>query len=384
VFSRRSAFPTEPNALSLALQAHPPAYDLTVANATDVGLPYPAAEVVRALDNAAARTYEPDPRGLLDTRRALARQLATRGANVPAEQVFLTSGTSEAYTHILSMLCDPGDEILVPQPSYPLLDHLARLASVHARPYPLRYDGQWHIDVGALRSAVTDKTRAVLVVSPNNPTGSYLKRDELAFLETLGLPLISDEVFADYALRDDPERVSTALCSRTLLVFSLFGLSKQAALPQWKLAWTAVNGPPALVAEACDRLDLICDTYLSPATPTQHALPELLRIMQPTMAALHARVRRNLRHVQAAIPSGAPLSVLDVEGGMYATLRLPATQSDEQWALELLSRDGVYVQPGYFFDFHEGAHVIISLLTPEPTFDEGLARVVARVSTLAG
>jgi hypothetical protein len=379
VFSNRSAHDARKNALALALEAQPPRFDLTLGNPTQAGLAYPVHEIVRALDNPAARSYEPDPRGLLVAREHIAALQGARGLQVHPEHVFITSGTSEAYAHLFTLLCDAGDEVLVPQPSYPLFAYLSAFSDVRAVPYSLRYDGQWHIDLAELRAAVSPRTRAVLIVSPNNPTGSYLKRDELHALSALGLPLICDEVFADYALRDDASRARSVLEADDTLVFALSGLSKQAALPQWKLAWTCLRGPRAQVDEAARRLDLICDTFLSAATPTQHALPHLLELARPVRAAISARIARNLRELRARLGADSPLSLLDLEGGYYATLRLPATQSEERWVLDFLQLDSVHVQPGYFFDFASEAYVVLSLLTPEATFDAGIERIVRRV-----
>jgi alanine-synthesizing transaminase len=384
VFSKRSAHDARKNALALALAASPPRYDLSVANPTTAGLSYPSSEIAAALDNEAGRFYVPDPRGLLHAREAVSQYLAARALRVAPEHVFISSGTSEAYAHLFALLCDAGDDVLVPQPSYPLFEHLARLSDVTLSPYPLRYDGEWHIDLGALRGAIGPRTRAVMIVSPNNPTGSYLKRDELEALHALGLPLISDEVFAEYPLRDDSARApraSSALQLDGSLVFSLFGLSKLAALPQWKVAWTCLRGPSALVEQASERLELIYDTFLSTATATQRALPRLLELTQPTRRALHARLLRNLAALRGQLGPSSPLSVLDVEGGFYATVRLPRTQSEERWVLDFLELDGVYVQPGYYFDFADEAYVVLSLLTPEPVFDEGVARIVRRVGS---
>lgn len=379
MFSRRSSHPAQKNSLALALEASPPRFDLTLSNPTLAGLPYPTHEILAAFESAVAQAYEPDPRGLRSVREHLAALLAARGLCVLPEHVFLTSGTSEAYAHLFTLLCDAGDEVLVPQPSYPLFEHLARLADVRAVPYPLHYDGQWHVGLGELRDAIGPRTRAVLLVSPNNPTGSYLKRAELSALEALGLPLIADEVFTDYPLRKDASRAPSALVSERALVFSLFGLSKQAALPQWKVAWTCMRGPSTLTDEAAARLELICDTYLSVATPTQLALPRLLSLMEPTQRAIHARLLRNLAALRERLGNASALSVLDVEGGFYATLRLPRTQTEERWVLDFLEHAQVHVQPGYFFDFADEAYVVVSLLTPEATFDEGIARIARHV-----
>jgi alanine-synthesizing transaminase len=356
VFSRRTRIEARKNALAVALAKHPPRFDLAQGNPTHTALPYDAGAVVRALANPAADRYDPDPRGLPHARAAVAALFAERGVTVDATSVFLCAGTSEAYGFLFKLLCDPGDEVLIPEPSY-----------------------EWHAGTSELRAAVTARTRAILVVSPNNPTGSYLKRSELSALEETGLPIISDEVFADYPLREDPERVGSALESTRSLVFSLGGLSKHAGLPQWKVAWIAMRGPADAVAEASARLELVADTYLSVATPTQYALPELLRLSSTVRTAIRARLRRNWAALRAAVAASPALTLLDVEGGFYATLRLPRTRSEEAWVLELLERDSVHVQPGFFFDFPQEAYVVLSLLTDETVFDPGLERLVRRV-----
>jgi aspartate/methionine/tyrosine aminotransferase len=291
----------------------------------------------------------------------------------------LTASTSEAYGFLFKLLCDPGDEVLVPRPSYPLFEHLAQLEGVRAVPYRAAYDGAWHVDVPSVRAAVSPRTRAIVTVSPNNPTGSYLKRDELDALAAMGLPIVSDEVFASYPLRPDPARAVSALEARGApLVFALGGLSKLAALPQMKAGWVAVAGEPGRVDEALARLEVIADAYLSVSTPVQHALPALLASRGAAHAAIASRTRANLGAIVPAL-AGSAASLLDVEGGWYATVRLPATRSEEAWVLDLLEQDGVHVHPGHFFDFASEAYVILSLLTPEQDFAEGLARLVARV-----
>jgi aspartate/methionine/tyrosine aminotransferase len=251
---------------------------------------------------------------------------------------------------------------------------------VRAVPYRVAYDGVWHLDLDSVRAGVGPRTRAIVLVTPNNPTGSTIKRDELAALEALGLPLVSDEVFAGYSLdeRGEGSRAASALEARGALVFALGGLSKLAALPQMKLAWTVVGGPDALVAPALARLEVIADAFLSVGAPVQHALPALLASRADVTAAITARTRDNLAFVREAT-SGKATSVLDVEAGWYATLRVPRTRSEEQWTLALLEHDGVYVHPGHFFDFESEAYLVTSLLTPRPVFRAGIERLVARV-----
>jgi aspartate/methionine/tyrosine aminotransferase len=369
-FSERSRHDPTPNALArAAAKFRDPILDLTLSNPTRADLPYDEAAIRAALAAAPLR-YDPTPFGLPAARAAVAADL---GAHVDPDRVVLTASTSEAYGHLFKLLCDPGDEVLVPQPSYPLFEHLARLDAVRTVPYPLRYAGRWHLDT--VRPG--PRTRAVLVVHPNNPTGSYLARDEADALAALGLPIVADQVFARYPLVDDRERVPDLLRD-DVLTFTLGGLSKLAGLPQLKLGWIVVGGPEARVREALARLELIADTYLSVGTPVQHALPALLAARRVTEDAIRARTRRNLARLQAAT-AGGPVSVLRAEGGWYAVLQLPRTRTEEEWALTLLERDGVLVHPGHFYDFEREAYAVVSLLPPEPVFDEAVARLVARV-----
>jgi aspartate/methionine/tyrosine aminotransferase len=352
--------------------------DLTVSNPTTAGIPYAAGigdALVRSSD---VLRYEPLAFGLASARAAVSALWRERGLSVPEERIALTASTSEAYAVSFKLLCDAGDEVLVPAPSYPLFEHLAGLENVRVVPYRLGYDGAWFLDVNEVAARRSERSRAVVVVSPNNPTGSYLKRDELARLAALGLPIVSDEVFGEYPLVSDARRVSSVLESAQSLVIALDGLSKLAALPQLKLAWMSLNGPEQVVAEALSRLELILDTFLSPNTPVQLALPALLESSHVARAAILERARANQKNLQTAC-EGTPVSVLPAEGGWYAVLRLPDVMSDEEWALALLEA-GVLVQPGYFFEFDAAPHAVVSLLTPEATLREGAARLLECVS----
>jgi alanine-synthesizing transaminase len=379
--SRRSAFELAPNAMAEAL-ARPggrPLLDLTESNPTRAGIPYAAEAFLPKLASRAVLAYEPHAFGMPFAREAVATELSAGGPPVDASRVVLTASTSEAYAFLFKLLCDPGDEVLVPRPSYPLFAHLAQLEAVRVVPYRLAYDGAWHVDMGSVRAGLSDRTRAVITVSPNNPTGSFIKREELDALSTLGLPIVSDEVFARYALREDASRSATALEARGApLVFALGGLSKLAALPQMKLAWIAVGGEAPTIAEAMGRLEVIADAFLSVGSPVQHALPAILASRTVAEDAICARVRANLAFLASAV-AGTAASILDVEGGWYATVRLPRTRSEEAWALAFLEEDGVYVHPAHFFDFDDEAYVVVSLLTGEASFTEGVRRIVERV-----
>jgi alanine-synthesizing transaminase len=387
MFSRRTSHDSEPNALTRALRARRAAglsvCDLTQSNPTVTALPYDAERLLCALSNPAALVYEPESFGLPSARRAVQRLQQEAGFQVPEEQILLTSSTSEAYAFLFKLLCDPGDEVLIPRPSYPLFEHLAGLEHVSAVNYALAYDGAWHIDFDSVRRALSPRTRAIVVVNPNNPTGSFLKQDELSTLVSFGLPLISDEVFSTFALGPDPRRAQSVLAAKGVLCFALGGLSKLAALPQMKLAWTCIAGSSTELAHALPRLELVADTFLSPNTPVQHALPEVLASRAPVERALLARIRENLAALSRAL-SGSAATPLFLEGGWYATVRLPALQSETEWVLTLLEQDGVLTQPGWFYDFLDGAHLILSLITDQASFALGVSRIAERVRLVSG
>jgi alanine-synthesizing transaminase len=363
----RLDFAQPQNAIARALAARTaPVIDLTLSNPTRAGLPVSVAPLPPA------PVYQPDPRGLPAAREAVA---AYHG--IAADRVVLTASTSEAYSWLFKLLCAAGDEVLVPEPSYPLFGYLTALECVGAVPYALRWDGEWHLDAAALR--FSEKTRAVLVVSPGNPTGAYLKRDERAALAALcrqhECALISDEVFADFAAFPDARRASSAARYDDVLAFALSGLSKVAGLPQLKLGWIAAAGPGA--DEAVRRLELIADTYLSVSSPVQLAAPELIAGRDTFQAAVQERLARNRAALAAARPAGAPWNVLRAEGGWSEVLSVPRSRSEEEWALALLDA-GVLVHPGYFFDFPSGAHLVLSLL-PEPAAFAEAAAILTRV-----
>jgi alanine-synthesizing transaminase len=386
-FSSRSRFAADPNRLTAAVAAarsnESRLLDLTESNPTRVGLSPRGRELLPLLSNPHVASYEPEPFGLLAAREAICAELAQRGYVVPATRVLLSASTSEAYSYLFKLLCDPGDSVLVPAPSYPLLDVLAQLEQVRLLPYRLQYDGEWHLDRAALSEA-DERTRAIVVVHPNNPTGSYLKRSELAALSELGLPIISDEVFADYALSEDPERAHSALeASDQALVFRLSGLSKASALPQLKLAWMAFAGPDARVEEARDRLEHIADAYLSPGAQVQLALPQLLAASAATRERIRGRVRDNLALLERALFETAA-SVLRVEGGWYAIVRLPNLHDDESWALTLLERDGVLTQPGYYYDLQGGPQLVVSLIVENEVMRAAAAKMANRVRAISG
>jgi len=382
MFSSRSSIRRDPNRLARSLtrrrSAGAPLLDLTLSNPTLAGLEAAPAEVLRALHDRRALIYEPDPRGLLPARQAIARDWQERGVAVPAERIVLTASTSEAYSFLFKLLCDPGDAVLVPRPSYPLFEHLARLDGVELVQYHLAYDGAWALDLDHLRSIRTPRARALIVVHPNNPTGSFIRRRELESLVELGLPIISDEVFSDYRFAESADRATTLLEASSALVFSLGGLSKSAALPQLKLGWMSLGGPSEPVASALDRLELIADSYLSVGTAVQWALPRLLEDKSRAQGAIRRRTAENLASLQR-LCEGTAVTPLHVEGGWTATLRLPGILDEEQWVVGLLERQGVLVHPGWFYDFLEEPLVVVSLLSEQNQFDAGVSRLVEHV-----
>lgn len=383
--SKRSAFDLTTNALSRAIDAARSRghafVDLTVSNPTTADLPYDRETILRALSDPKSLTYDPLPFGLPSARAAVADALSEIHP-IDSSRVLLTASSSEAYSFLFKLFCDPGDEVAIAAPSYPLFEHLATLESVKVSTYALRYDGAWHVDVDSLKRAITTKTRAIVTVNPNNPTGSFLSKSELRAMADFGLPILSDEVFATYALRDDANRATTARLAEDALVFSLGGLSKLAALPQMKLGWIAASGPKNLVDDALARLELIADTFLSVGTPVQHAAPHLLAAGKKSAAAISARTMKNLTALDRALGKDSPATRLDVAGGWYATLRLPNVKSEDDWVLGFLEEDGVLVHPGAFFDFESEPFVVLSLLTPENDFENGVAKIVARLSKI--
>jgi hypothetical protein len=380
-FSRRLPVSAEPNAFSqmvATLKAQgAPLVDLTESNPTRAAIPYPA-DLLTSLADPAALQYHPSPFGLQDARAAVAADHARRKALVAPDDVVLTASTSEAYSWLFKLLCDPGDAVAIPRPSYPLFDHLTALEGIDVHPYALTYDGRWSIDVGSLADA-PERTRAVLVVSPNNPTGSYVTTGEVRQLARMcqerGWALIADEVFADYPLEQaDP---MTDIARRTdVLSFSLGGLSKTVGLPQLKLGWIVIGGPSSDRARAREGLELIADTFLSVATPVQIAASRLLTAGGAVRTAIHQRVRHNLTVLRAAVRRFTACEVLKVEGGWSAVIRVPSTCSEEQLVLDLLEREHVVVHPGYFFDFTREAYLIVSLLPDPRQFAPAIERVL--------
>jgi alanine-synthesizing transaminase len=383
MFSSRVPGDLATNRLTRAIQrvraSGTPLLDLTVTNPTTAAIPYPAS-LLDALADSRALRYEPAPLGLFDARAAVARDCLRHGIDVAPEAIVLTASTSEAYSILFKLLCAPdGDAVMLPVPSYPLFDHLTRLDGVTPIPYRLEYHGRWAIDFASLDDGWTDAVRAVLAVSPNNPTGSMLNAAEFAGLaercRRRDAALVVDEVFIDYLLAagEPPCRESTEC-----LTFRLGGLSKSAGLPQVKLGWIVVDGPEPLVNAALERLELICDTYLSVSTPVQIAAPALMAAGGGVRASILQRIRANHRELQTMSSAYGSVQVLPSEGGWSAVMRVPSTRTEEDLVIELLELDRVVVHPGFFFDFPHEAFLVVSLLPEPQTFVDGMHRVLER------
>ncbi len=363
--------------------------DLTVSNPTRARLEYDAAAILGALASPRALDYDPQAKGLLAAREAVAcyyRDVHGGIANrvdVDPERVVLTTSTSEGYSYVFRLLCNAGDELLVPKPSYPLFEFLADLQDVKLVPYPLIYDHGWQMDFPSLEKAVTDRTRGVVVVHPNNPTGSYVSPAELkslnAFCREHRLALVVDEVFLDYCLGDEPRASFTE--NREVLTFTLSGVSKIAALPQMKVAWVVTSGPDSEVAAAMGRLEVIADTYLSMNAPIQWAVPALLEQRKDIQRQLLARVRSNLAELDRQLAAQKACERLSVEGGWYAVLRVPVTRSDEDLAIELVREKRVLVHPGHFYDFPSDGYLVLSLIAVEEEFRAGIGNVFVHLNS---
>ncbi|MFO0728601.1 MAG: pyridoxal phosphate-dependent aminotransferase [Myxococcota bacterium] len=384
-FSRRTAWDQAENALSrraAALIAEGiQLLDFTASNPTEAELPYPDQEIRAAVAGPALLRYAPDPRGSAEARAAVAAHYQRRGAPVDPARLFLTASTSEAYGFLFRLLLDPGDTVLAPAPSYPLFDLLLDLADAEKRTYRLRYDGAWYLDKDSLEAGLAAGARLILLVSPNNPTGTVLSPEERRFLREraafYGAAVISDEVFADFS---SPWSEASWIGTQEVLSFSLSGLSKVAGLPQLKLGWIVPMGPAPLVAEAERRLELIADTALSVSRAAEISAPRVLELAEAWQGSLRERLAHNRAEIQRQI-LGTSLSLRPSHGGWSAILDRARLLDDEAFALRLLEADHVLAFPGYFYDIPEEGSLVLSLLLPEVRFAEGLARVIARAET---
>jgi alanine-synthesizing transaminase len=390
MFSSRLPHTDGRNRLALALEARREAglsvIDLTLSNPTRAGFAYPP-DLLQPLASHRGLGYEPAPFGLVAARQAVSDDFDRRGVRVPASQVVLTASTSEAYSLLFKLLCDPGDAVLAPRPSYPLVEYLTALDGVLLEHYSLEFHGQWAIDVDNLRETLARghrRIRAIMMISPNNPTGSVVKPAELDAIASLAsandLALISDEVFADYPMAGSV--CVSALAQQTALTFALGGLSKSVGLPQAKLGWIGVGGPAMLVAEAMERLETICDAYLSASTPVQVAAAALLSNGAPVRAQIQRRVRENFATLVQAASDYPACSVLPVEAGWYAVVQVPAVKPEETLVVDLLEKAGALVYPGYFFDFDREAYLVISLLPETPAFLSALQAIFREIGRL--
>jgi alanine-synthesizing transaminase len=393
MFSKRTNWKLEENAYTRALHRHrqggKSVLDLTASNPTICNFRYDDAAILSALHAKESLQYEPEPKGIASARAAVIEYYRQKNpdARLDPERLILTTGTSEAYSFLFRLLCEPGDEIAIAQPSYPLFDFLATIQDVKLRAFRLVYDHGWQIDFHGLQKTIGERTRAILLVHPNNPTGNFIKADEAEQLQTIcrerNLALVVDEVFLDYEMRagkSAQKRHGTFVSSNQALTFVLSGLSKIAALPQMKVAWIAASGPDALVRDAMARLEVISDTYLSLSAPLQHALPALLGQREKTQQQLRDRIGINFAELDKLLAGQKLVSRLEIEGGWYAVLRVPAVQSDEELAIRLLEEHSVLVQPGHFYEFAEEGYLIVSLLTPVDQFAEGICRLIACVA----
>ena len=383
MFSQRTNWRLSPNALTRAIEeartSGQQILDLTVSNPTEAGVRPNSETVLAALANLEAMHYDPQPRGLLGARQAVCSYYReSHEVDLDPERLILTTSTSEANSYVFPLLCNPGDEILVPKPSYPLFEFLADLADVKLVPYSLLYDHGWQIDLDSLCKAATVRSRAVILVHPNNPTGSYVSAAEAAALNAFcrdrGLALIVDEVFLDYSHDGAPRR--SFVRNADALTFTLSGVSKISALPQMKLAWVATSGPEDMVAEAGARLEIIADTFLSMNAPIQLAAPVLLDQRKQIQPVLLDRLRVNLAELDRQLAGRPSCARLIVEGGWYVVLRVPAIESDEDLAIGLLREASVIVHPGHFYDFSDEGHLVLSLITEPAVFREGVARLL--------
>jgi alanine-synthesizing transaminase len=382
-FSTRTGWDLQPTKYAAALENLRASginfYDLTASNPTTCGFIYDSVEILRELSQPECLHYEPDPRGLPIARAAIARYYAEAAqATIPTENIFLTTSTSEAYSYLFRLHCDPGAEVLIAQPSYPLFEFLADLDDVGLVPYPLFYDHGWHIDTAELIARITPQTRAIVVVHPNNPTGHFTSAQEREALQQIclqhDLVLIVDEVFLDYALAAE-KTTSFAAGEHSVLTYVISGLSKVAGLPQMKAAWFAAFGPASDLKESTQRLEIIADTFLSMNAPVQHALPHILANRQSIQQQIVARVRENLAALDRHLESANSISRLEVEGGWYAVLRVPALIGGEALAIRLLEQQQVVVHPGYFYGFEGDGWIVLSLLPRKEEFAEGIRRI---------
>ncbi len=387
-FAQRTHWPTESNPLAKREQEYRKSgkklIDLTQSNPTRAGLTLPAEAILGALADEKNLCYDPDPKGLLEAREAVCEYYAKKGIEVSPDQVFLTSSTSEAYHFLLTLLCDAGDQVLVPKPSYPLLEYLTALRDLELVRYPLAYGSRWTLSLAALTSHLTTRSKALIFVNPNNPTGNFLSSGEIASVATLcrdrKLAIISDEVFFDFGYGNGGRKGSSLAGNAETLTFTLGGVSKMLGLPQMKLSWIVVSGPKPDVESASARLDVISDTFLSVNTPSQRALKTWMSHQESIHRKILERIEDNRGFLEAQLAPCADVQVLASEGGWYAVIESNRSMNDENLAMDLLERCGVLTHPGYFFDFDEGHFLVVSMLPPTSLFREAVEKMAAYFS----
>jgi len=383
-FSRRTDWYRRQNRLADCLEIRrnsgKPIIDLTSSNPTECGFHYPPASIIDAFSNPELVSYQPDPRGLISARKVVSDYYQTRGQSVDPSNIFLTASSSEAYSHIFKLLCNVNDTVLVPQPSYPLFDYLAQISDVQLDYYHLIYDDGWHIDFESIRQAISSSTKAIVLVNPHNPTGMFVDASEYSEIRELAikhnLAIIVDEVFIDYPFESNPLFNQSYVTENQVLTFTLNGISKMLGLPQMKLGWMIISGPAKIRQEAVSRAEILCDTFLSVNAPVQLAFPSLMNVGGDIHQEIARRVKANYISLRSIIQQSAPVSVLESSGGWYGILKVPNIKSDEQWALDLLEKKGVYVFPGYFFDFGRETFLVVSLLIEETKFISGIQTIL--------
>ncbi len=384
-FSSRTSWYRHPNSLSLLYEQKiargEKILDLTVSNPTECNFDYPEQEILSALSDARTLSYEPDAHGHLSARETVTEYYSAKHITVDPLKIFLTASTSESYSLLFKLLCNAGENVLVPRPSYPLFEYLAQINDVQLRHYHFHYADEWMLDIQSMREAINERTKAIIIVNPHNPTGMFLKRHEYEAIKQIAreysLALLVDEVFIDYPFASTQEIISTAGES-DVLTFTLNGISKMCGLPQMKLGWLIVTGPGLLVTDAIQRLEILCDTFLSVNTLVQVALPKLFQCGETVRQQIQTRIKSNYLALQS-LTNYSTITTYQTEGGWYGILRVPQSKTDETWAIELLEKRNVHLFPGYFFDFQSEGNLVVSLLDEEKTFKQGIKELTSHV-----
>jgi len=387
IFSKRTGWELSTNSIMHSLNeargSGSEVLDLTISNPTKCGFDYDEDKIIKTFCKNENLLYAPDSQGLLSCRNIVSKYYEEKGIKVSGKNLFLSSSTSEGYSNVFRLLTNPGDEVMFPAPSYPLFHFLVDLNDVNMCNYNLVYDGEWKFDFDSIRNSISSKTKAIVIVSPNNPTGSMLSEDDVCKLNEIcveqSIPIICDEVFSDFMLKDDVKHRSMANNS-DVLTFTLSGISKILGMPQMKLSWMNISGPQDLVDEAINRMDVIADTYLSVNTPIQNAFEGLIDLREDIQGQIIERIRNNLNFLKENANQGKNCEVLDASAGWYAVLKMPNAKAEEDWVIDLLKEDSVYVHPGYFYDFSDDGHIVLSLLAQESIFQQGVLRIMKKIS----